>query len=110
MVPPAKTGGVDLRRGEGVEDALHDLHPAADVQADQVDVLVEGHAGDRVRVDHAGEDHLKARVTQGAGDDVDSAPVPVEARLRHQDTRDVTALAVGGQKLTGNFHDPNTSL
>ena len=56
--------------------------PRQDREADDVDVLLHGGAGDHLgRLVQAGVDDLHARVAQRGGDDLGAAVVAVEAGL-----------------------------
>ena len=58
-----------------------------DREPDRIGVLLERRGNDLLRgLPKAGVDHLHARITQGAGDDLGPAIVAVETRLGDDDS------------------------
>ena len=88
-IPPTTTGGRAPGVAQRGDDARRDGEVRAVVHrdADDVDVLVARDGGDGLgRLPQARVDHLHARVTQRAGDDLDAAVVTVEPDLGDEDS------------------------
>src|SRR5690606_34804353 len=62
-----------------------EMRAGENAETDDIDVFLEGGFGDHFgRLADAGVDHLAATVAQGAGDDLGTAIMAIEARLRDE--------------------------